>query len=37
MRLIFIGDPFGIMESSKGTEGNWSLDTDVELMALEDN
>ena len=37
MRLIFIGDPFGIVEGGKGTEGNWSLDADVELMAFLDN
>ena len=38
MRLIFIiGDSFGIVESGEGTEGNWSLDADVELMAFKCN
>ena len=37
MRLIFIGDSFGIVESGEGTEGNWSLDADIELMAFKDN
>ena len=37
MRLILIGDSFGIVESGEGTEGNWSLHADVEFMAFTDN
>ena len=37
MRLVLIGDSFGIVESGEGTEGNGSLDADVELMAFKDN
>jgi hypothetical protein len=37
MRLIFGGDSFSIVESGEGTERNWSLNADVELMAFKDN
>jgi hypothetical protein len=36
MWLKFIGDSFGTAEGGKGTEGNCSLDADVELIAFKD-